>query len=271
MLDGAVRARPTSAGRALVDLREGARLWELWSALALLDVRIRFRRSILGPFWITLSFGLMIVVLGSVYAHVLKESVVSFLPYLAAGLLAWNFIAATIRDSCAAFTDESGALWQSNVPRSICVYRLLCRNLILAALNVPIVVVVMIACGAGVGPGIVWLAPALLLLITNLLWLGFVLALVTTAWRDTGRLVGLVLQFGLLVTPIIWRVEQVPALAWFATANPLYHAVELVRAPLLSQPVPATTWAISLFALGVGTAGAFALFSALRWRITYWL
>ena len=53
---------------AVGDLIEGLARWELWSTLGWHDIRQRYRRSIVGPFWLTLSMGVMVAGLAYLYA-----------------------------------------------------------------------------------------------------------------------------------------------------------------------------------------------------------
>ena len=71
------------AAQAFADLINGARLSELWSRLAFHDIRQRFRRSVLGPFWLTISMGTMVGTLGFLFSVVFRQDVAKTLPYIA--------------------------------------------------------------------------------------------------------------------------------------------------------------------------------------------
>src|SRR5258708_2756319 len=82
--------------RAVADLAEGARLWRLWLMLGWLDIRQRYRRAMIGPFWITISLAIMVGTLGVLYSSLFKLDVHEFMPYLAAGFCSWFLISSTI-------------------------------------------------------------------------------------------------------------------------------------------------------------------------------
>lgn len=256
---------------ALADLRDGLRAWPLWTALAKQDIVHRFRRSVLGPLWITLSFGVMIAALGYIYARVLRIERHDYLLYLAVGLIVWNFVALCANECATSIVQEAGALWQTPLPLSICVFRVIARNLIILAFNA--VIPVVLAVGLGMSPSwsMLMALPGLAVLCLNLGWLGIVLAIANTRFRDVSRVVALVLQLALLITPIIWQADRAahwgPVVAW----NPLYHGIRLVRAPILAEGPAGGELAAGALTAAAGWIVAIASFAAFRRRIIYWL
>src|SRR5262249_19204717 len=97
------------------DLYDGARAWRMWTMLGWNDIRRRYRRSMLGPFWLTISMSLLVVALGSLYAQIFHMDIASYLPYLTLGFIAWGFISATIKDSCHAFFSQGEMIKQIRV------------------------------------------------------------------------------------------------------------------------------------------------------------
>ncbi|MGE0474491.1 MAG: ABC transporter permease, partial [Nitrospirales bacterium] len=60
-------------GPALVDMIEGTLSWRMWGRLGWLDIKRRYRRTMIGPFWTTLSLGIFILTLGIMWAHLWKQ------------------------------------------------------------------------------------------------------------------------------------------------------------------------------------------------------
>ena len=71
------------------------------------DVRQHYRRSVLGPFWLTLSMGIMVGALGFLYGGLFGHSMQDYLPYLALGLIFWGFMASFMTEGCTVFTGGS--------------------------------------------------------------------------------------------------------------------------------------------------------------------
>src|SRR5579862_6111085 len=87
--------RSTSRGLAgsWMDLVQGLLHWRLWSTLGWNDILQRYRRSVLGPFWLTASMGIFVIALGLLYSELFQQSVADFIPFFCVGILVWNLIA----------------------------------------------------------------------------------------------------------------------------------------------------------------------------------
>lgn len=253
------------------DICGSLRGWPLWFTLGNFDVVQRFRRTALGPLWVTLSFGILIAMLTVVYGQVLHMERRVYVPYLTAGLVAWNFIALVLQEASDAFIVEAPILWQTYIPRSACVFRVLWRNLLVLGLNALIFLLAAVFFRLHFTLSMFLAVPGLLLLCINLLWISLLLALVSVRFRDFPRLVALTLQLLLLLSPVIWRADATPKLRMLAQWDPLYHAIELLRSPLLGLSPSRSTWTISVCAALAGGAFTAYLFGRYRHRITYWL
>src|SRR4051812_1721789 len=92
-----LRSRPQRQASSLTtlaarDILGGLAAWRLWSMLGWLDIRQRYRRSMLGAFWLTISMGVMVMALGTLYSSLFKVEINEFLPFIAAGLTIWGFL-----------------------------------------------------------------------------------------------------------------------------------------------------------------------------------
>lgn len=269
---GAPGPRPSSRLAAAVDdIVQGLIHWPLWFTLGNLDIRLRFRRTGLGPVWSTLSFSLLIGALGLVYARVLGEDSRLYLPYLALGLFVWTFIATILQESCDAFVNAETVLKQLYLPRTTLIYRTLWRNLALLGFNFVAILIVLLLCRTGANASMPLAALGLVLLCLNLAWASLLLALATARFRAVSRIVAALLPILMLVTPVIWRPESVRGLSELAAWNPLWHAIELVRGPVLGAPPPPEAWIASLAVAAVGGLVAILAFARFRARIPYWL
>ena len=124
---------PSLTVLALQDVVEGARAFRLWEMFGRQDVRQRYRRSTLGPFWLTISMGALAGGLGLLYAGLCKIDVADCLPLVAAGLILRRVISGLITGNRTASIDAEGIIKQVNLPLSAHVYRMAWRNFILFA------------------------------------------------------------------------------------------------------------------------------------------
>ncbi|AHF05165.1 sugar ABC transporter permease [Marichromatium purpuratum 984] len=256
---------------ALADARDGWKHYELWGTLGLHDVRQRYRRSKLGPFWITISMGIMVLALGLLYGQIFGQDLHDYLPFLAAGFVIWGLISAIILDGSEAFIAAEGMIKQLNAPLSIYVYRKLWSALIAFAHNIWVFVGVALWFGVSWDWSLLWVFPALALLLLNGLWIGLFFGLLSARFRDVPLIIASMVQVLFFITPVIWKPEMLPGRALLLHLNPFYHLVEVIRAPLLGQPPALTNWLAVLLLAAVGWAVALLFYSAYRWRIAYWV
>ena len=266
---------PSQTELALLDILQGARARHLWGLLGWQDIRRRYRRSVLGPFWLTLSMGVLVATLGTLYGTLLKVEFAVYVPFLALGFIVWTLISGLITDGCAAFTSAESIIKQTNLPLSVHVYRMVWRNLLTFCHNAAIFFVV--AAVFSIWPGWTGLLalPGLVLLCLNGMWLGLFLGIVSARFRDVPPIVASVVRIAFFVTPIIWMPELMSSraamLGLVLDLNPFFHFLELVRAPLLGQVPGLLSWlAVSGMTLG-GWLATFALFRRYRRRIAYWV
>ena len=262
---------PSQTVLALRDVVEGAGAFRLWGLLGWQDVRQRYRRSTLGPFWLTISMGALVGGLGVLYAGLFKMDVADYLPFVAAGLIVWGLVSGLITEGCSVFIDAEGTIKQVNLPLSIYVYRVVWRGIIIFAHN--IIIYVAAAVFFSINPS--WIGflalPGLLLLCLNGVWMGLLLGLMSARFRDVPQIVASVVQVTFFLTPIIWKPELLPGRAFMLDFNPFFHFVELVRAPALGQTPGLVSW---LAVLGITLGGwlvTLLMYRRYRWRIAYWV
>ncbi|NVZ09318.1 ABC transporter permease [Allochromatium humboldtianum] len=257
--------------RALHDIRTGWKRRELWMTLGLQDVRQRYRRSKLGPFWITLSMAIMVLALGLLYGQIFGQDLHDYLPFLAAGFVIWGLIASLVNDGCQSFILAEGMIRQLNAPLSIYAYRGLWSTLIAFAHNIWVFLGVALWFGVDLNWNLLWVPVALLMLFLNGLWMALFLGLLSARFRDVPLIIGSVVQVLFFITPVIWKPDMLPGRALWLDLNPFYHLVEIMRAPLLGQPPVLGNWLTVIAITIIGWAVALFFYSAYRWRVAYWV
>ncbi len=257
--------------KAWRDIVAGWQRRELWMTLGLHDVRQRYRRSKLGPFWITISMGVMVMALGLLYGQIFGQDLHEYLPFLAAGFVVWGLISTMLNDGCQAFIVAEGMIRQLNAPVSIYAYRGIWSTLIAFAHNIWIFFAVALWFGVDLNWNLLWIPLAVFVLLVNGLWMALFFGLLSARFRDVPLIVGSVVQVLFFVTPVIWRPEMLPGRALLLDLNPFYHMVEIVRAPMLGQAPGLEHWLTVLTILLVGWAVTLFFYSAYRWRIPYWV
>jgi ABC-2 type transport system permease protein/lipopolysaccharide transport system permease protein len=257
--------------KALHDIQSGWARRELWSTLGMHDVRQRYRRSTLGPFWITISLAVMVFALGLLYGQIFGQDLREYLPFIAVGFVIWNLISTLILKGCETFISAEGMIRQLNAPLSIYAYRQVWSAIISFAHNIWIFFAVGLWYGLEPSLSMLWAVPALLVILFNGFWVSILLGLLSARFRDIPLIVASIVQVVFFITPVIWRPEMLPGRALLLVLNPLYHMVEIIRAPLLGSTPSIENWLAVILISVLGSALTLVFYSAYRWRIAYWI
>lgn len=249
----------------------GTRRIDLWSTLAWYDIVLRYRRSMLGPWWITLSMGAMLLGMGPLYAALFGVPLARFYPHLALGIIFWNFFSSTINDGCQVFIAAAAYLKQGNVPRSVFVWRSLARHVLYLAHHLILYVPVGLWAGLQPTPRMLLVIPGLLVVLVNLHALSITLGLLSARFRDVPQIVGSSLQLLMFLTPVFWFPDRLSGRAKFILYNPLAQLLDVLRLPLLgSAPAPGTIWFLGLFTL-LNVSLAAVLYAGKYRSVVYWV
>ncbi len=282
--DTADQATPVSDSqtfrRAFKDLHDGFGQRELWLSLGWQDIKQRYRRSVLGPFWITIATGVQAAAIGVLYSALLNISLSEFLPYVTVGLIVWNLISASMLEGSEVFIANEGLIKQLPSALSVHVYRLVWRQLLLLAHNL-LIYVIMIA-AFGVWRDLHWSSllaiPALILLMLNALWASIVFGIFSTRYRDIAPILNSFVLLAFVLTPIMWTTEglkaqggQIAERVKLAELNPLFHFLEIIRAPMIGKEQHAYHWYIVIAFTLVGWAFALLTMRKYRARVPYWV
>jgi ABC-2 type transport system permease protein/lipopolysaccharide transport system permease protein len=264
--------RPSRTRSAVLDLLEGLYQSWLWTTLAHQDLKLRYRGSILGPFWQTITTAVMIGAMGFIYAKLFHTPLQNYLPLLAAGLVFWQFTSGMVTDGCGTFYSVQGIIQQVRLPFSLHAYRLVYRNLLILMHNFFIVpIVLFIFPQPIVWPRLLELGPGLALILLNGIWVSILLGMVSARFRDVPPIVASIVQVVFFITPIFWPANGLGAHRWLAEVNPIYAGIDVLRAPLLGQPTEPYSWLILTTVTVIGCAATFAFFARFRTRIAFWV
>jgi ABC-type polysaccharide/polyol phosphate export permease len=262
---------PSRSAQAWRDLVDGFKRHWMWTALALQDMKIRYRGSLLGPFWVTISTLVMVVAMGLIYAHLFHTTAVTYMPYLGLGLIVWQLISSLITESCQTFMMAEALIQQVPIPFSIHAYRVVCRNFIAFAHNLVIVPIGLVVFAIPVNWHLLEAVAGCFVLAINGVWVALFLGIFSARFRDIGPIVASLLQVIFFLTPIFWPIDSLGIYRPIAEFNPLFCAIDVVRAPLLGLPVEPYSWPILMAATAVGVGIAFISFARFRSRIAYWV
>ena len=271
-------SKSKTMGMAFNDLVRGWGQYELWLQLGWQDIKQRYRRSTLGPLWITIATGVMALALGLLYSMLFQIEIREFLPHVTVGFIVWGFISGCVKDGANVFIENEGLIKQLPSALSVHVYRLVWRQLLFFAHNIVIWVLLVIIFRIPLTWQTLLAVPAMLLLVLNGVWVTMLFGIIATRFRDVAPLLEALVQLLFYVTPIVWTTQtlkeqggDVAKRALLAEINPLYHYLEIVRAPMINQPVAAYHWGIVGICTLIGLGITLLAMRQMRFRVPYWV
>lgn len=286
--------------RAFADIGAGLRSRQLWSHLGWQDIRQRYRRSTLGPLWITLSMGITATGLGMLYSQLFNAPLSAYIPYIATGFLIWNFIMSSLKEGSNTFIRNAGLVKHLPAPLTVYALRTTWRLSIVFIHNLAVYVIVIavffthlnepydLVDGAPASmknPGIDWsiliAIPGLALLLVNGVWVALLFGIISTRFRDVPQFIDSISSLLFFMTPIVWSIESLwvrqggdmegSSRTLIYELNPMYHFLEIVRAPMTGAEQSWHHWWITLTVTVIGWCLTLVVLRNYRARVSYWV
>jgi ABC-type polysaccharide/polyol phosphate export permease len=247
-----------------------------WFSLVKMDLRTRYRRSVLGMGWSLLHPIAMTLIICTMFRHIFgSNNVRDYAPFLLAGLACWQYIlVATLQGCQCLFQGES---YIRQYPAPIAIYPL--RTALGGAIHFMLALCVVVALtwflhGFGNLPALVSLAPALVLLLVLGWSLAVLAAFANVYFQDTQHLAEVVFQLLFYATPIIYdeKLLRDTHMEWLLRWNPFVSILRLVRQPILEGRIPSPmTYATATFVVLAAAAAATMVLGRLQRRLVFYL
>lgn len=257
---------------AIDDSIVALRSWRIWYSLAMQDILLRYRGSVLGPLWITISTAITVYSMGYLYGILFHIDSKSYLPYFATGMISWGFISMIVNESTKILLDSKHYMENIRLPCLVYIFRLIFRNVIIFGHNLLVYISIVCFFHLNIDSSIFFLIPGLLILSVNGIFYGTLIAFISTKFPDMGSIISSMLQVFFFITPIMWMPSALPSqYQMFLTLNPFVYFVNLLRNPLLGIPFTQ----IEVMAIAFLTLIGMALFALVlrtyRTRIIFWI
>lgn len=253
------------------DLAAATAARDLWLFLAWQDVRLRYRRSGIGPLWITLSMAIFCFSLGVIYSQLFRANNVEYLPFLSVGVVFWGLISGVLGEMPNLFIDSAVYIKDIRINPFTILFRAITRHVITLGHNVLIIVGIYVYFHINPGFTALFALPGLALVLLNLAAIGVSLSLVGARFRDVAPITLSLIQVVFFLTPITWLPRLLPADSWVMLANPVIYYLDLTRSPLLGQAPAPQSWMAAFCTLALFVALAAALYRARADRIPFWV
>lgn len=253
------------------DITHSVRTRDLWLYLGRQDIKMKYRRSVLGPWWYTLSTGILVLTLGLLWSQVFNQPTGYYMSYFAAGIVTWTFISGFITESATSITQFEGFIKQQHTHFFQFVLRIYIRHLLILAHNFLVVAIVFLFAGPGFTFEALAAIPGLVILSLLMLMIGAPVAIFCTRFRDMPQIINNLLQVIFYLTPIIWEAKQIGRFQFVSDWNPFHAMVSIIRKPLLGELPAAWDFLMIFILIAICTLATAGLLGKYRRRIAYWL
>jgi len=215
-----------------------------WMSLVRMDLRTRYRRSILGLGWSLLNPIAMTTILCAVFCTIFKQELRDFCPYLMAGLVTWNYIISSALIGCQCFFQGESYIRQYPAPLAVYPLRTALGN------TVHFLMAMIVVLGlAGIARGfpnplcLLSLIPTILLLFIFAWSLATVAGFANVHFQDTQHLTEIGFQILFYSTPIMYNIKMLEGttIGRLMAYNPLLPLFQLIREPILDGHLPSMT------------------------------
>jgi len=256
---------------AFKDLAASLRHPELVYALIRTGFLQKYTSVLSGVFWITLTTLLIVTGLALLYGEVFGAERVSYMPYVAGGIIIWGLIASLLNDGAGVFIAASGVYGQIPIPKSVFVMRTV--GIAAIAFVIKLSVFAGVVFYVGLQPSLQSVGFAFLGLLLAL-WTGFWFTLIWgtlgARFRDIPVMTNAFVTIAFFATPVFWQPERLGNYRWIVDFNPLHHFINTMRGPLLGLDGVAVSFYWSLGTAAATTVLGLIVYGLFARRLTYW-
>lgn len=255
------------AGLGRIDFRELWRFRELLGFLALRDVKIRYKQTVLGVLWVALQPLLAMAVLSLVFGRLAKlpSDGLPYPVFVLAGLVPWLFFSNAVSNAAHSLVGSANLLTKIYFPRVLVPSAAVGASLVDAAVSLSLLLAYSVQ--QGLRPTWSWLLLPFLLALACVaaLGIGITLAALTVRYRDFRYVVPFLMQIWMFATPVAYSASLLPPKwKWLLVANPMAAVITAFRAALTGSPVDVLPLLGAAAAIAALAAASLVLFHSIE-------
>ena len=246
--------------------------YDIWISFSIQEIKSKYKRSIIGPFWITISTAIMIFAMGPLYGILFKQDIVDYTFYIAISLIMWQFISGSINDSLSIYVNSENYIKQINIPLAVYNLQSLSKNIIFLTHNWVVIILMFLLFGNHREIYFFELIAGFLIVIVCIFFISLLLSALCARYRDLSQIITNFIQLFFFITPVMWKKSMLDeSRNLLINLNPFYHLMNLLRSPLLGEHVPTISFVFSLglmvLLIIIGLVG----YAKMRHKIAYWI
>lgn len=262
-----------SRGRSILasEVSDVFRHFDFAFQIAWSNARAEYRRSFLGPGWLVVGTAIGVGGMGFVWGTLFNVKASEFIPLITVGFVVWFLLSTSVVGACSVYYRNRELFLNRRVSSLLVSTVHLLEQLVDYAHNLIVVLVVLLIFPQNLSFTALWAIPGTLLVLVNLLCVIQIIGYIGARFRDLAPLVTAIISPLFLITPVMFRPEQLGSAQFVVYINPFAYWVELIRSPLLGQVPSLTTWLGCIAMTIVGWALALYLTARKRPNLAYWV
>ena len=241
-------------------------LWKYRDLIRVLvhrDLKVRYRRSIIGFLWSMLQPLMLMLVFYFVFSHLFElkgYNIINYAIFALAGILFWNYFQQSIIASMNSLKSNAHILQKLPVPMAVFPIATVISGLVNLLLALVPMAGILLVTGHPIGPQLAFLPVSILIVTLFTLGAGLLLAPLAVFFTDVVELITVLLTLMFYMTPIIYPKEMLAdqSFYWIIRFNPIRSVLEIFRDPIHLAKIPpishlSVSIAIAIIALVVGS------------------
>ena len=228
------------------------------------DLKVKYRRSVLGYLWSLLNPLLMMLVMSAVFSYMFRYSIPNYPIYLITGQIIFTFFSESTNMAMGSIIGNASFIKKVYVPKYIFPVSRVLSSFVTLLFSLGAVVIVMIFTKTAITPEILLFPIPLLYVLLFSIGVGMILSVCAVYFRDTMHLYGVLTTAWMYFTPIFYPIESIPkSVQKFIRLNPLFQFIDCFRDIVLYGKIPTLQSTIACIAwCTIALAGGILLF----WR-----
>ena len=254
------------------DMRDAFRFWRVWATLAKFDIIKKYKRSLLGPWWITLSTLVLILSISLIYSVLLKVDISAYIINLSLNLIIWFLIRDSIIESCNSLIEARSFILNEKFNIIILSLRVIIRNFIIFLHNILIYIVIIFYFSLDVNYFHLLISIfSLIFALVFLLPICISLSLICTRFRDIQMIINNIMQFLFFISPILFSKQILLKFEWIILVNPIALLLLTISEPVNLGITHFLYYQILFFYFLIISLMFFLIYRKFNSKITYWL
>ena len=242
-----------------------------WKVLAENEIKQKYRRTFLGPNWMTLTAILQIIAIGPLYASLFGRSIDEYILYISIGIITWNFIVSTTTEYATLIIQSESTIMHGDFDIFTFSIKTIYKNVLIFAHALPVIIFVTLYYNPGI-QSFIFMMFGLCLVSMHLFVIGIITSILSTRYRDIPIIIQNIMMLLFFLTPIIWEARSLGGSdSMFIKVNAFFHMVELIRYPLINGSIPWLSVKYTVIFIMVEIPIVILIMKNCRLKIANWL